>query len=202
MDAAARRRPRRHSLREQVLGALRAALVSGELEAGEVYSAPALAGRFGVSATPVREAMQQLVREGAVEAVPNKGFRVARRSEREAAELAEVRALLEIPVILRMARVVPESRWRSLEPLVAEAMEAAERGDAVTYAEADRRFHRGLLGLSGNGQLVAVAGDLQRRVVVRGALTADAREHGLLLEAVVAGDLEMVEEVARRHLRR
>ena len=49
---------------------------TGELCPGEVYSAPALGERFGVSATPVREAMQQLALEGAVEVVPNRGFRV------------------------------------------------------------------------------------------------------------------------------
>lgn len=65
----------RTSVRGQVLDALRAALVSGDLAPGEVYSGPALGERFGVSATPVREAMQQLAREGAVEVVPNRGFR-------------------------------------------------------------------------------------------------------------------------------
>ena len=66
----------RISYRERVVDALRAALIAGELRPGEVYSAPALAGRFGVSATPVREAMLDLVREGLVDTVPNKGFRV------------------------------------------------------------------------------------------------------------------------------
>ncbi|RDG34891.1 GntR family transcriptional regulator, partial [Streptomyces corynorhini] len=65
---------------------------------------PALGERFGVSATPVREAMQQLALEGAVRAVPNKGFRVNERGPRELAELAEVRALIEVPVMLRLAR--------------------------------------------------------------------------------------------------
>ncbi|WP_344960923.1 GntR family transcriptional regulator, partial [Streptomyces thioluteus] len=66
----ARRMPTRYSVRGQVLDALRKALLGGELIPGEVYSGPVLAERFGVSATPVREAMQQLVQEGAVEAVP------------------------------------------------------------------------------------------------------------------------------------
>ncbi|MYS74692.1 GntR family transcriptional regulator, partial [Streptomyces sp. SID5926] len=77
----------------QILDALRSALVTGELRPGGVYSAPVLGERFGVSATPVREAMQQLALEGAVEVVPNRGFRVLERGDRELAELAEVRAL-------------------------------------------------------------------------------------------------------------
>jgi DNA-binding GntR family transcriptional regulator len=65
-----------NSLREQVSHALRAALIAGELRPGVVYSAPVLAAGFGVSATPVREAMLDLAKEGLVEVVRNKGFRV------------------------------------------------------------------------------------------------------------------------------
>ncbi|WP_040905837.1 GntR family transcriptional regulator, partial [Streptomyces griseoflavus] len=54
---------RRSSVRGQILDALRTALVTGDLRPGEVYSAPVLGERFGVSATPVREAMQQLTLE-------------------------------------------------------------------------------------------------------------------------------------------
>lgn len=60
--------------------------------------------------------MQQLATEGAVEVVPNRGFRVTVRSARELAELAEVRALIEIPVMLRLARTIPAARWSALRP--------------------------------------------------------------------------------------
>ncbi|MDX6354397.1 MAG: hypothetical protein QOF98_1300, partial [Streptomyces sp.] len=82
------RLPERHSVRDQVLGALRGAIVSGALVPGSVHSGPALAARYGVSATPVREAMQLLAREGAVEVLPNRGFRISERSARDLAELA------------------------------------------------------------------------------------------------------------------
>ena len=201
-------RPQRHSLRDQVLSALRGSLVSGELSPGVVYSAPALAARFEVSATPVREAMQQLVREGAVEVVHNRGFRVASRSVRDLAELAEVRALIEVPVVLRLARSVPSERWETLRPLADASMDAAAHGDRAAYAEADRAFHGALLGLDGNAQLVTVAGDLHRRAQWPSAagprphpaqLVADATEHGVLLDALADGDLPVVESLVREH---
>src|SRR5882672_10851460 len=65
------------SLRDQVRRSLEAAMVAGELRPGELYSAPALGERFGVSATPVREAMLDLARDGFVVAERNRGFRVA-----------------------------------------------------------------------------------------------------------------------------
>ncbi|AGP54339.1 GntR family transcriptional regulator [Streptomyces rapamycinicus NRRL 5491] len=205
---AARRSPRRHSVRGQILDALRDALAGGELTPGEVYSAPVLAERFGVSPTPVREAMQQLAGEGAVEVVPNRGFRVARRSERELAELAEVRALLEVPVMLSLAEAIAPERWAGLRPFAEATAAAAVRGDRAAYLESDRTFHQTVLGLAGNQQLVIVTDDLHRRAqwplacgrVTRTAdLVADAKEHMALLDALAARDLDTVESLTRAH---
>ncbi|MFD7441281.1 GntR family transcriptional regulator [Streptomyces sp. NPDC059909] len=198
----------RHSVRGQILEALRAALVTGELAPGEIYSAPVLGERFGVSATPVREAMQQLSLEGAVEVVPNRGFRVVERDARELSELAEVRALIEVPVMLRLARTVPAARWTELRPLAEATAAAAATGDRAGYAESDRAFHRAVLSLTGNEQLVAIADDLHRRsqwplvsapATRRAELVADAAEHSALLEALIAQDLVVVQTLVREH---
>ncbi|MFF0128489.1 GntR family transcriptional regulator [Streptomyces mirabilis] len=199
----------RASVRGQILDALRTALVAGELAPGQVYSAPVLGERFGVSATPVREAMQQLALEGAVEVVPNRGFRVVRRGTRELAELAEIRALLEVPVVLRLARTVPAARWAELRPLAEAAARAASAGCRATYAECDRAFHHAMLALAGNDQLVQIADDLHRRAqwplvggpVPRGRadLMADAAEHLALLDALTAQDLPAVQSLVREH---
>ncbi|MEV6549002.1 GntR family transcriptional regulator [Streptomyces sp. NPDC051597] len=201
-------RVRRHSVRGQILEALRAALVDGELVPGEVYSAVVLGERFGVSATPVREAMQRLASEGAVEVVPNRGFRVTERTPRELAELAEVRALIEVPVMLRLARTVPAARWAELRPLAEATTQAAAVGDRAGYAESDRAFHRAVLALAGNRQLLQVAEDLHRRsqwpltaapVARRADLVADAAEHLALLDALTAQDLTVVQALVREH---
>ncbi|MFJ1665251.1 GntR family transcriptional regulator [Streptomyces bottropensis] len=203
----------RSSVRGQILDALRAALAGGELTPGEVYSAPALGERFGVSATPVREAMQQLAIEGAVEVVPNRGFRVVRRGARELAELAEVRALLQVPVVMRLARTVSADRWGELRPLADETARAASTGCRATYGDADRAFHRGVLGLAGNEQLLQIADDLHRRTQLplgvghlgdvgsggRVELMADAAEHIALLDALMAEDLEAACCLVEKH---
>ncbi|MFG2454696.1 FCD domain-containing protein [Streptomyces sp. NPDC048512] len=199
----------RASVRGQILDALRTALVAGELAPGEVYSAPALGDRFGVSATPVREAMQQLALEGAVEVVPNRGFRVIERGTRELAELAEIRGLIEVPVMLRLARTVSAAQWTDLRPLAEATVRAASSGCRATYAETDRTFHRAVLALAGNAQLVRIADDLHRRAqwplvggpVSRGRadLVADAAEHTALLDALIAGDLAVVQALVREH---
>ncbi|MES4890946.1 GntR family transcriptional regulator [Streptomyces sp. NPDC096012] len=199
----------RSSVRGQILDALRTALVAGELKPGEVYSAPVLGDRFGVSATPVREAMQQLALEGAVEVVPNRGFRVIERGARELAELAEVRALIEVPVMLRLARSVAAERWAELRPLAEATVRAAASGCPAAYAESDRAFHVALLGLSGNVQLVRITEDLHRRSQWplvggpvrhrRADLVADAAEHVAMLEALIAGEPDVVRRLVGEH---
>ncbi|MEU6223616.1 GntR family transcriptional regulator [Streptomyces sp. NPDC047042] len=212
LPRAERARPvvQRSSVRGQILDALRTALVGGELAPGEVYSAPALGDRFGVSATPVREAMQQLALEGAVEVVPNRGFRVVARGARELAELAEIRALIELPVLLRLARTVPAERWTELRPLAEATARAASTGCRATYAETDRAFHRAVLSLSGNTQLVQIADDLHRRAqwplvdtkadTGRAALMKDAAAHTTLLDALIDRDVQLVQSLTRNHV--
>ncbi|WP_405976377.1 GntR family transcriptional regulator [Streptomyces sp. NBC_00988] len=198
----------RPSYRERVADALRAALIAGELSPGEVYSAPMLATRFGVSATPVREAMLDLVKEGLVDTVPNKGFRVTAVSERQLDEYTNIRSLIEIPVVVGLATSADPVALEALRPAAEEIVTAAAAGDLIAYVEADRRFHLGLLALAGNEHLVEVVGDLRKRsrlygltaLVERGLLKSSAEEHLQLLDLLLARDEDAVREVMTRHL--
>jgi DNA-binding GntR family transcriptional regulator len=199
---------KKSSYRERVADALRAALIAGELRPGQVYSAPALAARFGVSATPVREAMLDLAKEGLVDTVPNKGFRVTAVSERQLDEYTHIRALIEIPTTAELARTADPVALEALRPVAREIVTSAAAGDLIAYVEADLRFHLGLLALAGNGHLVDVVRDLRRRsrlygltaLVEQGRLEASAEEHLEILDALLARDEEAVRAVMTRHL--
>ncbi|MGK5496687.1 GntR family transcriptional regulator [Streptomyces sp. URMC 125] len=210
-DSAPRRAVSPHQpVREQVAEALRAALTTGELRPGRIYSAPALAAAYGVSATPVREAMLDLAREGLVETVRNKGFRVTEATGRDLDDFTEVRALIEVPTVGRVARAAAPQELEALRPLAGETMAAARAGDLAAFLDADHRFHLGLLALSGNRRLVETAAELRRRSRLHGlggvggvrALVESAREHGELLDLVLAGDAPAAEALTRRHLDR
>jgi DNA-binding GntR family transcriptional regulator len=198
----------RPSYRERIADALRAALIAGELSPGEIYSAPMLATRFGVSATPVREAMLDLVKEGLVDTVPNKGFRVTAVSERQLDEYTQIRSLIEIPVVVGLAATADPAALRALRPAAEEIVTAATAGDLIAYVEADRRFHLGLLALAGNEHLLEVVGDLRKRsrlygltaLVERGALKASAEEHLEILDLLLARDEDAVQALMTRHL--
>ncbi|GGW47863.1 GntR family transcriptional regulator [Streptomyces caelestis] len=199
---------RKPSHRERVADALRAALIAGELLPGQVYSAPGLAARFGVSATPVREAMLDLAKEGLVDTVPNKGFRVTAVSEKQLDEYTHIRALIEIPTTAGLAATADPAALEALRPVAQEIVASAAAGDLIAYVEADLRFHLGLLALAGNDHLVDVVRDLRRRsrlygltaLAEQGRLEASAEEHLEILEALLARDGDAVRAVMTRHL--
>ncbi|CAL9311011.1 MULTISPECIES: GntR family transcriptional regulator [unclassified Streptomyces] len=195
-------------LRDQVAHALRAALISGELQPGRVYSAPALAADFGISATPVREAMLDLAREGLVEPVRNKGFRVTEVSEQDLDQYSELRALIEVPTVGAVTRSATREQLEALRPVAEEIVVSARDHDLIGYLDADRRFHLSLLALHGNDRLVETVGDLRKRSRLyglttldeRGLLVASAREHLELLDLMLAGDAAAAEACMTRHL--
>ncbi|MCC3772237.1 GntR family transcriptional regulator, partial [Streptomyces sp. UNOC14_S4] len=198
----------RERLRDQVAHALRAALISGELRPGRIYSAPVLAEDFGISATPVREAMLDLAREGLVEPVRNKGFRITEVDERDLDQCTEIRALIEIPTVGRVTRTAAREQLEALRPDAEQIVRAARDHDLIGYLEADRRFHLSLLALSGNDRLVETVSDLRKRSRLYGltalderdALLPSAEEHLELLGLMLAGDVKGAERCMSRHL--
>ncbi|WEH37110.1 GntR family transcriptional regulator [Streptomyces sp. AM 4-1-1] len=200
--------PVQERLRDQVIHALRAALISGELRPGVIYSAPALAADFEVSATPVREAMLDLAREGLVEPVRNKGFRVTELTERDLDEYTEIRALIEVPIVGRTTLTATPAQLEGLRPLADAIVVAARRHDLSGYLEADRRFHLDLLALAGNARLVEQVGELRKRSRLyglngldrAGRLVESAEEHPQLLDLMLSGDSAGAQEHMARHL--
>jgi DNA-binding GntR family transcriptional regulator len=198
----------RISLREQVANALRAAMISGQLEPGVVYSAPALAGTFGVSATPVREAMLDLAKEGLVEAVRNKGFRVTELSDRDLDELTELRMLVEVPTTARLAGRLDPAALAALRELARSIEVAAAAGDLIGYLDADREFHLTLLGHSGNRHLVDLVAGLRSRARLyglgrladTGRLVDSAREHETLVDLLAQGAAAAAKTLIRHHI--
>lgn len=199
---------RRTSLRDQALSALRQGLITGDLVPGEVYSAASLAAEFGVSTSPVREAMLALVDEGLLEALPNRGFRVCSFTEQDFAEIFELRMMLEVPGVGRAAELGVGEHEERLRQLVDVIERTAEEGDLAGNLRADRDFHLILLEATGNRRLadsVACLRDQTRLYNLRtlaagGDLRESAAEHRPLLEAVLRGDRARAEELMRRHL--
>jgi DNA-binding GntR family transcriptional regulator len=197
------------SLREEARKSIRAGVVTGEIEPGQIYSAPSLAVRLGVSATPVREALLDLANAGLVESVRNRGFRVVVLDDTDLDEIFELRTLLEVPSVGRVAGSLDTDQLERLWSIVVELEAAAEAGHLERYLTADQEFHSGLLEPLGNRRLIELVArlrDQQRlyglpKLIHSAAFMSTAFEHRAILEAVAAGDKRSAESLIRRHLR-
>lgn len=185
-----------------------AAIVSGEFAEGELVSVPALAAKFGVSATPVREAMLDLEKRGFVESVRNKGFRITSVEETDLREIAQVRRWLEVPAIRIAASQFPNERLPEFRRLADEIVFSAARGDFPTYLAADSAFHLALVALAGNARLTQLVGELrsQTRLVglvgMKGTAELDrsALEHHALLDLLSEGKADEAAALLGTHI--
>lgn len=196
-------------LADEVHLRVREAIVSGELSAGTKLSVPALAEDFNVSRSPVREAIQQLVREGlAVEQV-HRGAVVAEITLSHLVELYEIREVLEgLAARLAAERMTP-AVLQQLEEAVAAHEAAVRDGSPHGHMDADARFHRLTHEAANNPELLAQMRRLQamvRMAMHTTSVTAGQeialKEHQELLRALTAGDPEESERVARSHVAR
>lgn len=196
------------SLREQVERMIAARIVSGETPPGEVLTVPTLAGDFGVSATPVREAMLNLARRGFLRPIRNRGFQVTEVSAEELNQLTDVRMLLEAPPMRRVAGAIDETLEQQLRVLADRIVAAGQERRFEEYLEADTEFHLRILAVTGNEKLVATVRELRQQTRLVGlarlaesdTLIPTAREHAELVDLLVAGDGEGAEALMRQHI--
>jgi DNA-binding GntR family transcriptional regulator len=197
------------SFRDQVRRALEAALVAGELKPGELYSAPALGERFGVSATPVREAMLALAKDGFVVAERNRGFRVLEISEADLDEISQIRLLLEVPTTVEVAKIASPAVLDRAAAIADDIVAAAARGNLIDYLDSDRLFHVELISQLHNDRLTELIDRLRRqtrlfglnKLVETGRLVASAEEHRELVAAMRARDMAATRRLISFHIR-
>ncbi|WP_298862633.1 GntR family transcriptional regulator [uncultured Microbacterium sp.] len=197
------------SLREQVEGQLASRIVSGEIPPGQVLTVPTLAGDFGVSATPVREAMLNLARRGFLRPIRNRGFEVTEVSPDELRELSEVRMLLEAPPMRQVAGTLDEATVRELRETADRIVSAAKAAHFDEYLASDTAFHLRILEATGNRKLVETVRELRQQTRLVGlvhlaetdALISTSLEHAELVDLLVAGRGEDAEALMRQHIR-
>ncbi len=198
----------RHSVREQVRTILHAQIQTGELAAGSIYSAVALAEALGVSATPVREALMDLANAGLVEAIRNRGYRVRTISASELDEIVAIRTWLEVPAMDLIVEHATDREIEALRPLAERICEEARRRDATGFLMADGAFHAAMLELARNPRLVKIVGELRgqthliglQRLGAAGDLEASGAEHLEIVDAIAARNVSLARSLMRRHL--
>jgi DNA-binding GntR family transcriptional regulator len=187
-----------HQLLEEVL--------EGDLRPGEILVETALGKRFGVSRTPIREALRMLEQDGVLERV-NRGMRVRQTSSEEVLEIYGVRAILEAAAARDAASRRTDYDLATLDRIF-RTMAEAKTATPQEMAVINRSFHRAIWQAAGNRTLA----DLLERLAVHlrrypattylrsGRWEEALEEHRQLLEAIRDKDPDTAAEVAESHM--
>jgi len=192
----------------EVAKRLRERIFAHEFAPGQWLDEQALAAQYGISRTPLREALKVLAAEGMVTLKPRRGCYVTEVSDRDLDDIFPVLALLESRCALEATLKAGPADLRRLETLH-ESLEAhAAKGNIDRFFEANQDFHRTVMELAGNRWLTQVIQDLRRALrlarhhslLARGRMRESLAEHRAILAAIRAHDAERAGELMHLHL--
>ncbi len=184
-------------------------IAAGVLEPGERLDEVRLTLRFGVSRTPVREALSRLVAQGVLVPGEKRGVRVAEYTREQLAQIFEAMHEIEA-TCARMAsqRLTLLSR-AEIETAQAACIAAAAAGDIPAYLRANEQFHRAIYKATGNPYMAEIALDFRYRTgpfrakkfAAKDDLLASARSHDALLADIFSEDSATASRGMREHMR-
>lgn len=203
-------RLRRNSLHQQVIERLRDMIVEGELAQGQRIPEAELCETFGISRTPLREALRVLSSEGLVEPDGLRGSRVSSITVREIAELFEMVAGIERMAAELAAERMTDSDLESLRAIHERMARHFQNGDRQKYFRLNQVIHHAIVKLAGNGVLASIHAALMtkvRRARYSAILSQDrwresVHEHEEILNAFAARDSERAGRLLRAHVRK
>ncbi|SMC70751.1 transcriptional regulator, GntR family [Fulvimarina manganoxydans] len=184
-------------------------IVHGILKPGDPLDETSLASEFGVSRTPVREALRQLETNGLALSRPHRGTIVTTLTDRQLDETFVVMAELEALCARLCASHLQGSALSELMALHHEGEDAAKTNDVEAYRAHNERFHTAIYAGSGNSFLEATTLAVRRRLAPFRNLQFEAfqrpeashREHAKIVDAIIEGDGERAASAMRDHLR-
>lgn len=195
-------------LSESLREAIEEEVATGKLLPGTHLDEIELAKRFGVSRTPIREALSLLAGEGLVEIRPRRGAVVAQVTPQRLVEMFEVMAELEAMCARLAARRITDAELAALEAAHERCREAATGRDSDAYFYANEHFHQAIYQAGHNAFLAEQAVALQRKVRpyrrlqlrVRNRVNRSFEEHQEILDALKAGDADKAVTAIRHHV--
>ncbi|MDC1412266.1 GntR family transcriptional regulator [Amylibacter sp.] len=193
---------------DKLISDIRKEVSSGILKPGDQLEVTTLAKRFGVSRTPIREAIRTLVETGVLETRPRKGSFVRVLSAKQLLDLFQVAAELEGMACRLAALTLTKENVEAIERGLAKCTQAAEAQNNAEYAMANLDFHTAIHNASGNDWLIEQLRQLQINLnsyrtmpyEIRGRLNKSTDEHKIICDAILSGDGEHACNLMRDHM--
>lgn len=198
----------RQSLSEQVYNYIKRLILSGEIRGGEKIPEERVAHQFGVSRTPIREALKRLEDYGLIHIKPRSYATVVALEPNEAEQIACIRSQLETLSVSLLTGCGTDKDFRDLEALAAECNTLIAAGDIGATFEKDSFFHLEIARRTGNRHLYEIAEKLDAKVqllrlILRlplNKLTAYVGQHMEIIATMKKRDRNLAEDLMRKHV--
>jgi DNA-binding GntR family transcriptional regulator len=192
-----------------VYALIRQGITSGRFVPGQRLSERELAGKYGVSRTPIREAFRHLIQEGLVVYKPNSGYRIIPLSEELAQHILVVRETLESIAARLAALRDPKGAAEAMAKTLPRARCAYREGQLSELIIVNQGFHQALVESSGNPVLSAMYHTLQGYIGLMMSISLSwprrpvetIAEHGEIIRALKSKDPNAAEKAVRKHIR-
>lgn len=196
------------ALYQEVAERLRQRIFSHELEPGAWVDEQALAEQYGISRTPLREALKVLASEGLVTLKPRRGCYVTEISDRDLDDIFNIMSLLEGQCARAAAERATQAELNELEKIHSQLESAARKEDIDRYFLANQAFHRSLQTIADNRWLLQVIEDLRKVIKLsrhhslfsQGRLEQSLLEHRGIMAALLARNPDLSESLMREHI--
>ncbi|TAM74399.1 GntR family transcriptional regulator [bacterium] len=195
-------------LADRIFEAIHRAILSLELEPGTALVERELAQRFGVSKSPVRDALQRLAGEGLVSQSPHRGMTVIEVDRELADEIYELREVLEEMAVRLATPILTPADVSAARAVLDRAQESIDGHDLARAAALNREFHGIFCRRSANRPLEDALSRLQDRVRIisvlswrqRPSMREEHEQHAQILQAAAAGDAKRASSLMREHI--
>lgn len=199
----------RRSLHGELIPLLRDMILNGELRPGDKIHEQGLCVRFGVSRTPLREALKVLASEGLVILTPNRGAMIARISDKEIDELFPIIGALEALAGEAACAAITPAQMKRLQAMHDEMVKHYNNNRSVPYLKLNQKIHATLFEIAGNAELTQLYNTLIVRTHAARFVAKKSPErwreavedHELMMQALDARDGPRLGRILREHLR-
>jgi len=196
-------------LRDVIFEKLKKAIINGKLQQGKIITELQISKEFGVSRTPVREALYKLTATGLIRKAPNKGFLVSTWSIKEIKDVFEIRIALECLAVKLFIENSCSEDVESLRGILEKMKKAVKEKNFMEMTKMNNNFHNVIIRKSGNSEILHTLEPLKNKINIFRLISISTptrsekslNEHESILDSIVKKDIDSAKKLFEIHIK-
>lgn len=200
----------RKYLRDVIFEKLQKAIINKKLEQGEIITEKQISREFGVSRTPVREALYKLTATGLIRIIPNKGFLISKWSIKEIKDVFEIRIVLERMAVELFIKNISQENVERLKEIIRKTEKVVKENNFMEAAKMNNKFHGLIIEKSNNREMFNMMEPLKNKINIfrlisistPSRLEKSLEEHKRIFNSIAKKDIVNAKRLIEIHIRK